>query len=135
MGLKIILRDTTSQVVPNKIDVLFYAAAATTAIAGIIHLVLGIPSNNQNSQILFVVGGIAQIFWVIPTIRKWGNVWNLVGIGGTGVFVAIWVITRIPENFITGRGGRISENGILTEVFQIAFIAIMIAILVLSKRN
>ena len=121
--------------VPTKIDVLFYAAAATTAIAGTIHLVLGIPSNNQNSQILFVVGGIAQIFWVIPTIRKWGNIWNLVGIGGTGVFVAIWIITRIPENFITGRGGRINENGMLTEVFQIAFIAIMIAILVLSKRN
>jgi len=121
--------------VPNKIDILFYAAAATTAIAGIIHLILGIPSNNQNSQILFVVGGIAQIFWVIPTIRKWGNSWNLVGIGGTGVFVAIWIITRIPENFITGRGGRINENGILTEVFQIAFIAIMITIIVLSKRN
>lgn len=120
---------------PNKIDILFYAAAATTAIAGIIHLILGIPSNNQNSQILFVVGGIAQIFWVIPTIRKWGNSWNLVGIGGTGVFVAIWIITRIPENFITGRGGRINENGILTEVFQIAFIAIMITIIVLSKRN
>ena len=120
---------------PNKIDILFYAAAATTAIAGIIHLVLGIPSNNQNSQILFVVGGIAQIFWAIPTIRKWGKIWNLVGIGGTSVFVAIWVVTRIPDNFITGRGGRISENGILTEVFQIAFIVIMIIILVIGKRN
>lgn len=119
----------------NKLNILFYAAAATTAIAGIIHLILGIPSNNQNSQILFVVGGIIQIFWVIPMIRKWGNIWYAVGIGGTIVFIAIWVITRIPENPITGRGGRVSDNGILVEVFQIAFIAITITILVYEKRK
>jgi len=101
----------------NKKDLLFYAAAATTAIAGIIHVVLGIPSNNPNSQILFVVGGIAQIFWVVPMIRKWGVVWYGTGLGGTIVFIAIWIITRIPDNFITGRGGQISDNGILTEVF------------------
>ncbi len=119
----------------RRLDILFYAAAASTAIAGIIHLILGIPSNNQNSQILFVVGGIAQIFWVIPMIRKWGTVWYSIGLGGTIVFILIWVITRIPENFITGRGGRISDNGILTESFQIAFVAIIIAILVLEKRK
>ena len=118
----------------NKLDILFYAAAATTAIAGIIHIVLGIPSNNPNSQILFVVGGIVQIFWGVPMVRKWGTPWYFAGLGGTVVFIMIWVITRIPENFITGRGGRISDNGILTEVFQIAFVASVIAILVLEKR-
>lgn len=116
-------------------NVLFYAAAATTAIAGIIHLVLGIPSENQNSQILFVVGGTAQIFWVIPMIRKWGPVWYSIGLGGTIILIMIWVITRIPDNFITGRGGRISDNGILIEVFQIAFVAIVIGILALEKRK
>ena len=119
----------------NKKNILFYAAAATTGIAGIIHLVMGIPSNNLNSQILFVVGGIAQIFWVVPMIRKWGPVWYSVGLGGTIIFILIWVITRIPDNFITGRGGRISDNGILTEVFQVAFVAIVIAILVLINRK
>jgi hypothetical protein len=118
----------------KKINYLFYAASATTAIAGIIHVVLGVPSNNQNMQILFVVGGLVQIFWVVPMIRKWGPVWYFVGLGGTIVFIMIWVITRIPDNFITGRGGRISDNGILTEVFQIAFVVITIAILVLEKR-
>jgi hypothetical protein len=116
-------------------DILFYAAAATTAIAGIIHLISGIPSNNINSQILFVVGGAAQIFWVVPMVRKWGPVWYSVGLGGTIVFIMIWVITRIPDNFITGRGGRISDNGILTEVFQIAFVAIVIAILVIERKT
>lgn len=116
-------------------NILFYAAAATTAIAGIIHLVLGIPSNNLNSQILFVVGGAVQVFWIIPMIRKWGPVWYSVGLGGTVIFILIWVITRIPDNFITGRGGRISDNGILTEVFQIAFVGIVIVILAIELKT
>ena len=119
----------------TRLDVLFYAAAASTAIAGTIHLVLGVPSNNQNSQILFVVGGIVQIFWLVPMIRKWGQAWYFVGVGGTVVFVAIWIITRIPGNIITGRGGKISESGILTEAFQIAFIVIVIVILALEKQR
>ena len=119
----------------NRINTLFYAAATTTAIAGIIHIILGIPSNNLNSQILFVVGGIAQIFWVIPLIRRWGPVWYSAGLGGTIVFIMIWVTTRMPDNFITGRGGRISDNGILTEAFQIAFVGIVIAILVLERKR
>lgn len=116
-------------------DILFYVAAATTGIAGITHLLLGIDSNNLNSQILFVVGGATQIFWVLPMIRKWGTPWYMIGIGGTAVFIAIWVITRMPDNPITGRGGRINDNGILVETFQIAFIAITIAILALEKRK
>ena len=119
-----------------KKDILFYAAGATTAIAGIIHLILGIDTENLNTQILFVVGGLAQMFWVLPMIRKWGKVWYLVGISGTVVLIAIWVITRIPDNPITGRGGRINENGILVvEVFQIAFVAIAIVILAVEKRR
>jgi len=118
-----------------KKDILFYAAGATTAIAGIIHLILGIDTENLNTQILFVVGGLAQMFWVLPMIRKWGKVWYLVGISGTVVLIAIWVITRIPDNPITGRGGRINENGILVEVFQIAFVVITIVILAVEKRR
>ncbi|MCV0409692.1 hypothetical protein [Nitrosopumilus sp.] len=119
----------------NKLNILFFAAAVTTAIAGIIHVVLGIPSNNLNSQILFVVGGATQIFWAVPMIRKWGAVWYGVGLGGTLMFIAIWVITRIPDNFITGREGRISDNGILVEAFQIAFVGIVIVILVLDRKS
>ena len=57
--------------------VLYVAAAATTAIAGIIHLMMG-PNSvnfNVNQGILFIVGGIAQVFWIIPTIRRWGIPW------------------------------------------------------------
>ena len=119
----------------SKQDIIFYAAAAATAIAGIVHVILGINNNNPNTQILFLVGGATQIFWALPMIKRWGKVWYSVGIGGTIVFFAIWAITRIPDNPITGRGGRISENGIIVEVFQIAFVAITIAILVLEQRK
>ena len=118
----------------NKLNILFYVAAATTGMAGIIHVILGIPSNNLNSQILFVVGGLLQIFWIVPMIRKWGNIWYGVGLGGTVVFIAIWAITRIPDNFITGREGRISDNGIIVELFQIAFVTLVITILVLNRK-
>ncbi|MDH3780575.1 MAG: hypothetical protein OES15_06940 [Nitrosopumilus sp.] len=119
----------------NKLDILFYAATATTVIAGIIHVVLGYDSNSINTQIPFLVGGTAQIFWAVPMARKWGQVWYGVGLGGTIIFILIWVITRISDNFITGRGGRISDNGILTEVFQITFVGIVIAIFVLANRK
>ena len=51
------------------------------------------------------------------------------------MLIAISVITRIPDNFITGRSGRVSNNGILTEGFQIIFDGIIIVILVLEKRT
>jgi hypothetical protein len=114
---------------------MFYAAAGATAVAGIIHLILGVGNNNTNTQILFVVGGAAQLFWVLPMIRRWGIVWYLVGIGGTITFFAIWAITRIPDNPITGRGGSINQNGIIVEVAQLAFIALNIAILVMERRK
>ena len=60
------------------INVLHYyyyiIAAATTAIAGILHLML-VPTmigRNPNSGIFFLVAGIAQIFWIIPMIKRWG---------------------------------------------------------------
>jgi hypothetical protein len=55
--------------------VLYVAAAATTAIAGMLHLMMG-PNSvnfNVNQGILFIVGGIAQVFWIIPTVRRWGT--------------------------------------------------------------
>ena len=68
-------------------------------------------------------------------IKKWGTVWYGVGLGGTIVFIAIWVITRMPGNFITGRRGRIDDNGIPTEAFQIAFVIIVIITLALEKKK
>jgi hypothetical protein len=117
---------------------LYVAAAIATAIAGMLHLMMG-PNAlgfNINQGILFIVGGIAQIFWIIPMVRKWGIPWYAIGIGGTIVFMAIWVITRMPGNPITGRGGPTGNPiGIAVEVFQTAFIGLAITIIVYERKE
>lgn len=116
---------------------LFYAAAATTAIAGILHLTLApnMLNFNLNGALLFFVGGAAQLFWVIPIIRRWGRIWYGIGIVGTLVLIAIWIITRIPGNPMTGRGGMVNEMGIAVEAIQWAFVALTAAILVVESRS
>ncbi len=84
-----------------------------------------LPAFNDQMTTLFLVGGIAQMFWIIPTVKNWGKVWDYIGIVGTIVFVLIWVITRIPGNPITGRGGMVGDMSIAIEVFQIAFIVLL----------
>ena len=87
-----------------------------------------------NPDILFLVGGIAQVFWVVPTIRQWGKIWYSIGIAGTAVFMLLWIITRIPENPITGRAGPISGEAIIIQIFQVAFIILSIIILIKSTK-
>ncbi len=120
-----------------KINALYYAAAATTAIAGILHLIQASNSLgfNLNTGIFFIVAGIAQLFWVVPMIRRWGMPWYYVGVGGTIVLIILYVITRMPDNPITGRGGPISPMAIAIEVFQAAFIGLTVAIIVYESKR
>ena len=120
-----------------KVKWLYYAAAATTAIAGVLHLTLApnMLNFNLNGALLFFVGGAAQLFWVIPMIRRWGRIWYGIGIVGTLVLIAIWIITRIPGNPITGRGGMVNEMGIGVEAIQWAFVGLTAAILVIESRR
>jgi hypothetical protein len=117
---------------------LYIAAAAATAIAGLLHLMLG-PNNlnsNINQGILFIVGGSAQVFWIIPMIRRWGIPWYTIGIVGTVVFMALWIITRMPDNPITGRAGPAGNPIAITiEVFQAAFIGLSAAIIIYELRK
>lgn len=116
--------------------ILYYAAAATTAIAGILHLSLvpDIIGRNLNSGVFFLISGIAQIFWVIPMLKRWGRIWYYIGIAGTIVLIIMWAMTRIPGNPITGRGGPLSEMGIVIEVFQVAYI-ILTAIIIAKESK
>jgi hypothetical protein len=102
-----------------------YAAAAATAIAGILHLVLAsnIIGRNPLTGIFFLVGGIAQLFWTIPMVKKWGGIWYYIGIAGTVVLIIMYFITRVP-NPITNRAGPINSMGILTEIFQFIYVGI-----------
>ena len=116
--------------------VLYYAAAAATAIAGILHL-MQVPNMldfNPNGATLFLVGGLAQLFWVIPMVRRWGKAWYAVGIAGTIAFMAIWMITRMPSNPITGRGGPVNETALVVEAMQGIFVGLAAAVLVMESR-
>jgi hypothetical protein len=115
---------------------LYYAAAATTAIAGILHLVLApnILGFNLNTGIFFIVAGIAQLFWVVPMIKKWGRPWYFAGIGGTIILIILFAITRMPDNPITGRAGPISPMALAIEVFQVAFIGLSIAVIIYESK-
>ena len=117
-------------------NALYYAAAATTAIAGILHLVLApnILGFNLNTGVFFIVAGIAQLFWVVPMIKKWGRPWYFAGIGGTIILIVLFAITRMPDNPITGRAGPISPMALATEVFQVAFIGLSIAVIIYESR-
>jgi hypothetical protein len=117
---------------------LYYGAAATTAIAGILHLLLATNEFGDDDifeGIFFIVTGIAQIFWVVPMVRKWGLPWYLVGIGGTIVLIAIWSITRIPNNPIIGEAEEVDVIGIATEALQVAFIGLTAAIVAYETRR
>jgi hypothetical protein len=109
------------------------AACVCTAISGIMHLTM-VRSLTNNASVLFLVGGIAQIFWVLPTIRNWGKVWDYIGIAGTIIFILLFFITRMPGNPITGKGFPIGGSAIYLEVLQIAFV-ILLGILAIKRSK
>ena len=116
---------------------LLVTAAVSTFIAGVLHLTLVSNSIGRNPWIgiFFLVGGIAQIFWVLPTIKNWGRVWFYIGIAGTLVLIIMWAMTRMPDNPITGRGAPINNIGIATEIFQIIYIATSVVIILNYNRT
>lgn len=123
--------------IDTRSSILYYAAAATTAIAGILHLTLvpNVIGRNPNSGIFFIISGIAQIFWVIPMLKRWGRIWYYIGVAGTIILIIMWAITRMPGNPITGRGGPISEMAIIIEIFQIAYVIITLMIIAKERRG
>src|SRR6478735_7289345 len=70
---------------------LYLGAAACTGIAGILHLMFVPSSITAGIQYttLFLISGLAQIFWVLPMVRRWGRIWNIIGLTGTAVLVGL----------------------------------------------
>jgi uncharacterized membrane protein HdeD (DUF308 family) len=117
----------------------FIAAAVATAIAGIVHLYMPLAHlkmlNNIPFATFFLGSGIAQVFWVIPMIRRWGNIWYYVGIAGNVAFILLYVVTRFPGNPVTGRGGDTDIIDLTCEIAQVAFIAITSIIIFKERRS
>ena len=115
---------------------MYYGAAFCTGLAGILHLML-IPNsiNFINYAIFFLVSGMAQLFWVLPMIKRWGMIWYFIGIVGTTIMVGLtgYVIVSILFDPITGRGGII-EMAIATELLQISYV-VLTAIILRGERK
>jgi hypothetical protein len=111
---------------------LFYAAAAaSTFIAGLLHLAIVPMFFTQMSidiTIFFIVSGLTQIFWVIPVIKKWIKPWYYVGIDGTVILVIMYLIA------VPGSGYPVSQLDIARERFQIDFI-ILCSIIIAKNRG
>ena len=115
----------------------YIAAAATTAIAGILHLIWAssiIGKAPPTFSIFFIVSGIAQVFWALPMIKQWGRIWYYIGIAGTTVLVVLYGLTRVPNPLTGGRPAPTEGIGISILIFQIAYIAITAIILVRERR-
>lgn len=116
---------------------LFIAAAVATAIAGIVHLYMPLshPMMLRLSPItiFFLGSGIAQIFWVLPMIKRWGKPWYFVGVAGNIAFIILYIVTRFPGNPVTGRGGNTDIIDLTCELAQVAYIIITTIILVKER--
>jgi hypothetical protein len=112
---------------------LFIAAAVATAIAGIVHLYMPLSHprmlGNIPTATFFLGSGIAQLFWVLPMIKRCGRIWYYVGIAGNVAFIILYVVTRLPGNPVNGRGGDIDAVDMICELAQVAYIAITAVIL------
>jgi hypothetical protein len=109
-----------------------YAAAASTFIAGVLHLAL-IPMFYKLMDIsvttFFLVAGLAQIFWILPVVKKWGKPWAYVGIGGTVVLIIMYMIA-VPGS---GHPVQSSDAGII--FFQTLFIILYSIIVAKNKQQ
>lgn len=128
----------------KKVLAISVAAAAATVAAGILHILMAPNALNENAGegTLFLVGGVVQVFWAVPVLKRWGRIWQAIGIGGTLVFTALWFATHTHSLFgqashvpgganMSQGGGHLRAGrprGIASipqiEYFQIAFVAL-----------
>ena len=93
-------------------QVVSYAAGASTFIAGILHLAI-IPMffkmMTLDVTLFFLISGAAQVFWVIPVLKRWSNFWLYVGISGTVILIIMWLVA------VPGGGYPVDANHVAIE--------------------
>jgi len=111
---------------------LIYGAAACTLIAGVLHVAL-VPmflgQMTTEVTIFFLASGLAQIFWILPTFKKWIMPWYYIGIGGTIVLIVLWIV------YIPGSGYPVDLMSATIVTFQVAFVILSIIIIKKSKEE
>ncbi|WP_458719530.1 hypothetical protein [Candidatus Nitrosocosmicus sp. R] len=122
---------------PNTNRTLLYLGAAVcTGIAGILHLML-VPSSivaGIQYATFFLISGLVQLFWVLPMVKRWGRIWNIIGFAGTAVLVGLTgyvVIESVGNPQSTPPG--VTELAVAIEIFQISYV-IITAIIIVTRR-
>ncbi len=115
---------------------LYLGAAVCTGMAGILHLIL-IPSSivaGIQYTMFFLISGLLQLFWVLPMVKRWGRIWNIIGLAGTAVLVGLTgyvVVESVRNPQLTPPG--VTEVAVATEIFQISYV-IITAIIIVGKK-
>jgi hypothetical protein len=136
-------KEASVKTILNKKHVLFYLAAATTVVAGVLHLAMIGPSSKPinfpmellpYTDGLFLISGIAQIFWALPMALRWNRRWFYAGLIGTIALTSLIALTRIP-NEITGIALQDKNPmAFLIEVMQTTYIITTLTIILNNKR-
>ena len=125
------IKEGVVQARPLTAKALFYAAGASTLLAGILHLAI-VPmfftQMTVDTTIFFIISGLTQIFWVIPVIKRWSKPWYYIGIGGTTILITMYLVA------VPGSGYPVSHLDIAIELFQFAFI-ILCSIIIVKDRT
>ena len=112
---------------------LAYVAAAATIAGGVLDLLMIgpylKPSNFPMEQllytdILFIVAGLAQIFWALPMIKCWGLRWYYLGIFGTAALSLSLLLTRVPNGITSTALIDTNPMALLTEISQFLYIGV-----------
>jgi len=115
---------------------LYLGAAVCTGLAGILHLMFVPSSITAGIQYttLFLISGLAQIFWVLPMVKRWGRIWNIIGFAGTAVLVGLtgYVVIESVRNPQSTPPG-VLELAVAIEIFQISYV-IITAIIIFARR-
>ncbi|MDQ3839162.1 MAG: hypothetical protein M3297_07840, partial [Thermoproteota archaeon] len=89
---------------------------------------------DSNTSTLFVIAGIAQIFWALPIIRRWGRLWYIVGIVGSIALIFSWNIINAPLP-VQGVEAPYDSISVAIETLQVAFIAAMVSIIIRENKK
>jgi len=104
---------------------LAYIAAAATFAGGVLHLLMIGPFLKPSNfpmelllytDVLFIVAGLAQIFWALPMIKGWGLRWYYLGIFGTAALSLSLLFTRVPNGITSTALIDTNPMALLTEI-------------------
>jgi hypothetical protein len=111
---------------------LYYSAAATTIISGLLQFLLSYTivaeKGNLGLAVFFIGVGLLQLIWGYGFFRKWGRTFYSLATGVNVALIFLWVILRLPQQII-GPPLRVDAISVSIESFQILFLIFCMIIL------